>query len=300
MHLTKTHIALFIATLITTFFAGYLQGGNIVSGLSFSISLIFILGSHEMGHYFYGRKYGILITPPYFIPVPPPFIAGTMGAFIKIKSQITSKKALFDIGVAGPIAGIIAAVPVLIIGIKLSQIVPVEDIGDINVIHLGDSMIFSFFVEMIHGNIKDGYDLFLHPAAFAGWIGLFVTALNLIPSGQLDGGHIVYSLFNKKIHSVVSKISVLALIVLGLGTEPVVNLFSSYSINFNIPDYLLFSGWAGWLIWAFLLVFMGTKHPPTIYEETDIGTKRKVIAVITLLIFIGSFMPVPFSLSEKF
>ena len=94
MQLTKTHIVLFIATMITTFLAGYFQGGNIVSGISFSLSLLFILGSHEMGHYYYGRKYGILITPPYFIPVPPPFIAGTMGAFIRIKSQITSKRAL--------------------------------------------------------------------------------------------------------------------------------------------------------------------------------------------------------------
>ncbi len=298
MQLTKTHIALFIATLITTFLAGYLQGGTVVSGLSFSVSLLFILGSHEMGHYYYGRKYGILITPPYFIPVPPPFIAGTMGAFIRIKSQITSKRALFDIGVAGPIAGIIAAVPVLIIGIKLSQIVPVQDIGETDVIHLGDSLIFSFFVSMIHGTIDEGFDIYLHPAAFAGWIGLFVTALNLIPSGQLDGGHIVYSLFNKKIHSLVSKISIVVIIILGMGTEPVVNLLSSYNIDLNLPEYLLFQGWLGWIIWAFLLVLMGTMHPPTIYEEEDIGTNRKIVAVITLLIFLGSFMLVPFSLGK--
>lgn len=295
MQLTKTHIALFIATVFTTFFAGYLQGGTLLSGFSFSLSLLFILGSHEMGHYYYGKKYGILITPPYFIPVPPPFIAGTMGAFIRIKSQITSKKALFDIGVAGPIFGIIAAIPVLIIGIKMSQIIPVQDIGEGEVIRLGDSLIFSIFVNMIHGTIEEGYDIFLHPAAFAGWIGLFVTALNLIPSGQLDGGHLVYSLFNKKIHSAVSQISILIIIILGVGTEPVYNLINSFGVNFDLPESLLFSGWAGWIIWAFLLVFMGTKHPPTIYEENDIGIKRKIIALITLLIFIGSFMPMPFS-----
>jgi len=296
MQLTKTHIVLFVATLITTFLAGYLQGGNIVSGISFSLSLLFILGSHEMGHYYYGRKYGILITPPYFIPVPPPFIAGTMGAFIRIKSQITSKRALFDIGVAGPIFGIIAAIPVLLIGIKLSQIVPVENIGETEVINLGDSLIFSFFVDMILGSIEEGHDIFLHPVAFAGWIGLFVTALNLIPSGQLDGGHLVYSLFNKKIHSFISYISIISIVILGMGTEPIVNLLSSFNIDLNIPEHFLFQGWLGWVIWAFLLVIMGTKHPPTIYEESDIGTKRKIIAVITLLIFIGSFMPVPFSL----
>jgi len=296
MQLTKTHIVLFVATLITTFLAGYLQGGNIVSGISFSLSLLFILGSHEMGHYYYGRKYGILITPPYFIPVPPPFIAGTMGAFIRIKSQITSKRALFDIGVAGPIFGIIAAIPVLLIGIKLSQIVPVENIGEGEVINLGDSLIFSFFVDMILGSIEEGHDIFLHPVAFAGWIGLFVTALNLIPSGQLDGGHLVYSLFNKKIHSFISHISIILIIILGMGTEPIANLLSSFNIDLNIPEHCLFQGWLGWIIWAFLLVIMGTKHPPTIYEESDIGTKRKIIAIITILIFIGSFMPVPFSL----
>ena len=296
MQLTKTHIALFIATVITTFLAGYLQGGTVSSGISFSLSLMFILGSHEMGHYYYGKKYGILITPPYFIPVPPPFIAGTMGAFIRIKSQITSKKALFDIGVAGPIFGIIAAIPVLIIGIKMSQVIPVQEITEGEVIRLGDSLIFSFFVQMIHGTIEEGYDIFLHPAAFAGWIGLFVTALNLIPSGQLDGGHLVYSLFNKKIHSAVSHISILIIVILGVGTEPLAALVTSAGIGINIPEYLIFNGWAGWIIWAFLLIFMGAKHPPTIYEETDIGSVRKVVALITLLIFVGSFMPVPFSL----
>jgi len=297
MQLTKTHIVLFVATLITTFIAGYLQGGNIVSGISFSLSLLFILGSHEMGHYYYGRKYGILITPPYFIPVPPPFIAGTMGAFIRIKSQITSKRALFDIGVAGPIFGIIAAIPVLIIGIKLSQVVPVDNIGEFEAINVGDSLIFSFFVNMIHGSIEEGYDIFLHPVAFAGWIGLFVTALNLIPSGQLDGGHLTYSLFNKKIHSIISHISIVTIIILGMGTEPIVKLLSTIWTNISLPEYLLFQGWMGWIIWAFLLVIMGTKHPPTIYEEFDIGLKRKIIAIITLLIFIGCFIPVPFSLN---
>ena len=296
MQLTTTHIVLFIATLITTFLAGYFQGGDIYSGISFSASLVFILGSHEMGHYYYGRKNGILITPPYFIPVPPPFIAGTMGAFIRIKSQITSKKALFDIGVAGPIAGIIAAIPVLIVGIKISQIVPASDIVEGEAIHLGDPIIFSFFVNMIHGEIAEGFELFLHPVAFAGWIGLFVTALNLIPSGQLDGGHLVYALFNKKFHSLVSHISIFVIIILGLGTEPILNLLSFYNININVPEFLIFQGWLGWIIWAFLLVIMGAKHPPTIYEESDIGTQRKIIALITLLIFIGSFMPVPFTI----
>ncbi|MGI9534782.1 MAG: site-2 protease family protein [Thermodesulfobacteriota bacterium] len=298
MELTRTHIILFFLTLLTTFFAGYIQGGNFVSGISFSFSILFILGSHEMGHYLYGKKYGVLISPPYFIPVPPPFIAGTMGAFIKIKSQITSKRALFDIGVAGPIYGIIATVPVLFIGLKLSHIVPITDFEDGTAIKLGSSLIFNLFVKLIHGNIQEGYDLFLHPVAFAGWIGLFVTALNLIPSGQLDGGHLIYSLFSKKIHSVVSHISIVLLILFGVGTKPFVELLSTLNIDMSgVNSGFIFEGWLGWLIWAFLLTLLGTKHPPTIYEENDIGTKRKIVAGLTLLLFIVCFMPFPFSLN---
>jgi len=295
MDLTRTHIILFILTLITTFLAGFFQGGNIISGISFSVSIMFILGSHEMGHYLYGKKYGVLISPPYFIPMPPPFIAGTMGAFIKIKSQITSKKALFDIGVAGPIYGIIATIPVLFIGIKLSHIVPLTDFEDGNSIKLGSSLIFSLFVKIVFGNIQEGYDLLLHPVAFAGWIGLFVTALNLIPSGQLDGGHLIYSLYNKKVHSFVSHLSIILLMLFGVGTKPFIELLGSVNINVSfIPEYIIFDGWLGWLIWAFLLTLLGTKHPPTIHEESDIGTKRKIIALLTLLLFVGCFMPFPF------
>ena len=297
MELTRTHIILFIATVLTTFSAGYFQGGDIISGISFSLSIMFILGSHEMGHYLYGKKYGVSISPPYFIPMPPPFIAGTMGAFIKIKSQITSKKALFDIGVAGPIYGIVATLPVLFIGLKLSQVVPLTEFEDGASIKLGSSLIFTFFVKIIFGNIQEGYDLLLHPVAFAGWIGLFVTALNLIPSGQLDGGHLIYSLYNKKSHSVVSHLSIILLMFFGLGTKPFVELLNSVDINTSfVPGYMIYEGWLGWLIWAFLLTLLGTRHPPTIYEESDLGINRKIIAVLTLLLFIGCFMPFPFSL----
>ena len=297
MRPTRTHIVLFIATLLTTFFAGYMQGGNLISGISFSLSILFILGSHEMGHYLYGKKYRVLISLPYFIPMPPPFIPGTMGAFIKIKSQITSKKALFDIGVAGPIFGIIATVPILFIGLKLSQVVPLADFENSSAIGLGSSLIFTFFVEVIFGNIKEGYDLLLHPVAFAGWIGLFVTALNLIPSGQLDGGHLVYSIFSKKVHSLISNISIVFLILLGVGTEPFVELLEAVSVDISgLNKSLIFEGWLGWLFWAFILKILGTNHPPTMYEENDIGGKRKVVAVLTLLVFIGCFMLFPFSM----
>jgi len=189
MKLTKIHIILFLLTVATTFITGFSIGGDIISALSFSFALLFILGSHEMGHYYYGKKYGVDITPPYFIPAPP-FISpiGTFGAFIKIKSPISTKRALFDIGIAGPFAGIIATVPVLIIGIKLSTIVEMSEHAAEGGLVLGTPLIMSLFSDIFYGPIPQGYDLFLHPVAFAGWVGLFVTALNLIPSGQLDGG----------------------------------------------------------------------------------------------------------------
>lgn len=298
MRFKRIHVLLFIATVVTTFIAGYAQGGDFASGVSFSAALIFILGSHEMGHYYYGRKYGVSITPPYFIPAPYiPFVGmlspiGTFGAFIKIKSQISSKKALFDIGVAGPIWGIIAAIPILIVGLKNSSVVEVSSQHGIS---LGSSPIFLFFSRVIFGDISDGFDILLHPVAFAGWIGLLVTFLNLIPCGQLDGGHLIYSIFSKEIHKAVSSVSILLLLVLGIGTKPLLELmnFTGTSLG-GYEKFIIFDGWQGWIIWAFLLAFfLGTKHPPTIYEEADIGFKRKVVACITLLIFIGCFILVP-------
>lgn len=293
---SKLHIALFVATIVTTFIAGYAQGGSFASGLSFSSALIFILGSHEMGHYMYGRKYGIDITPPYFIPAPPVISPiGTFGAFIKIKSRISSKRALFDIGVAGPILGIIAVLPVLYIGLSMSRIVSVSEFGDHAGITLGSSPIFSFFVWMILGDIPAGKDVLLHPVAFAGWIGLLVTALNLIPSGQLDGGHIIYSVFGKWTHYLASNLSVVTLVIMGLGTKSLVELFEIANYDIPVPQVLLFEGWAGWLVWAFFLTLMGGNHPATTYEEYDIGIKRKIVAFVTLLLLIGCFTPSPVS-----
>lgn len=298
MRLSKIHILLFFTTIITTFIAGYAQGGNYSSGLSFSAALIFILGSHEMGHYLYGRKYGVDITPPYFIPAPPIISPiGTFGAFIKIKSRISSKSALFDIGVAGPILGIIAAIPVLYIGLSLSEIVVLSEYDAGTGISLGSSPIFSLFSYMIFGEVPEGKDILLHPVAFAGWIGLLVTALNLIPSGQLDGGHVVYSVFGSNIHRMTSTTAIVILIVLGAGTSPINELFVNHLPAIALPDYMIFDGWPGWLIWAVLLTMMGAKHPPTIQDEMDIGHSRKVLAVVTMLLFIGCFSPFPVTLN---
>jgi membrane-associated protease RseP (regulator of RpoE activity) len=294
----KTHVILFLVTLVTTFIAGFVQGGSISSGISFSAALIFILGTHEMGHFLYGRKYGVDITPPYFIPAPPPPISpiGTFGAFIKIKSPISTKRALFDIGIAGPIAGIIAAIPVIFIGLKLSSIVESGSKSLHNGYILGSPLIFSLIADSVIGKVPDGYNLVLHPVAFAGWIGLFVTALNLIPAGQLDGGHIMYSIFSKKWHQRTSVMIIVVLLFFGLGTQSIMQYFQSYLAGtalYNYKDILNFEGWAGWLLWAVLLTFMGTKHPPTMYDDIQLDGKRKFLSVVALFVFIGCFTPIP-------
>jgi len=300
MKLTKIHIILFLLTVATTFITGLSFGGDIISALSFSFALLFILGSHEMGHYYYGKKYGVDITPPYFIPAPP-FISpiGTFGAFIKIKSPISTKKALFDIGIAGPLAGIVATVPVLIIGIKLSTIVDMSEHAAEGGLVLGTPLIMRLFSDIFYGPMPQGYDLFLHPVAFAGWVGLFVTALNLIPSGQLDGGHITYALFSKKYHRYISLAMITLLVIFGIGTEVLIevgnDLFGS-GFNWFSQSLPLVEGWSGWILWAVLLTLMGTKHPPTMYEDAELDMKRRILGLVSLLIFIGCFTPMPMKL----
>jgi len=298
MKLSKLHIVLFIATVITTFSQGYLMSGDLFDAMAFCLSLILILASHEMGHYLFGRRYGADITPPYFIPAPPEISPiGTFGAFIKIRSGISTKKALFDIGVAGPIAGIVVALPVLFMGLELSKVVDISNYNNGTGFLLGSSPLFSFFSHIVFGNLPEGKDIVLHPLAFAGWVGLFVTALNLIPSGQLDGGHVIYSVFNYRIHRLTSIIAIITLTLIGLGTKPILQELTYMNINIGLPEILIFNGWPGWLIWAILLTIMGPKHPPTLHEENDIGLKRKIIALLTMLIFIGCFSPVPIALN---
>ncbi|MGQ0793323.1 MAG: site-2 protease family protein [Deltaproteobacteria bacterium] len=295
--MTRNHIILFIGTLFTTFVAGYLQGGGVAGGISFSATLVFILGSHEMGHYLYGRKYGVDISPPYFIPAPPIISPiGTFGAFIKIKSQITTKQALFDIGIAGPIAGVAAAIPALIVGMSLSKVVATQGAEAQKGIILGSPLIFSYLSDAIWGPILEGYDLLLHPVAFAGWIGLFITALNLIPAGQLDGGHIIYSLLPRRWYRRISIAIVCALLILGIGTSPIAAGLEMLSIANPFGQSLAFDGWPGWAMWAVLLCVMGIKHPPTLHDELPLGRGRRILGGIALLLFIGCFTPMPIRL----
>jgi membrane-associated protease RseP (regulator of RpoE activity) len=296
MRNNKIHVVLFLITLATTFLAGFFQGGSVAGGVAFSAALLFILGAHEMGHYMYGKKYGIDITPPYFIPAPPIISPiGTFGAFIKIRSPISTKRALFDIGIAGPLLGIIAAIPIIIIGIKLSRVVGTTSRELHGGLSLGSPLIFSFLSDTFFGKVSDGQDILLHPVAFAGWIGLFVTALNLIPAGQLDGGHIMYALLPKKWHRRASVSMIFILLVLGIGIQPIIHLFQLFLKGNSLGSYkgVTFDGWLGWVMWAMLLSIMGTRHPPTIDDEIPLDGKRKLLGAVALLVFVGCFTPVP-------
>ncbi len=252
------HTTLFILTLISTYF---------VAGFWYAFPLMAILLCHEMGHFVMSRVYGVEATLPFFIPFPfSPF--GTFGAIIKMRGLIPDRKALFDIGAGGPIAGLILTFPAIYLGLKLSRIVPLDSFHHQGMI-LGDSLLFKTLEYLALGPIPKGYDVALHPMAYAGWVGLFVTALNLLPIGQLDGGHVLYALLGPK------SIKVYRVGVL---------LFALYALLFN-PE---------WTLLIVLLFFFGLKHPPPLDDFTPLDTRRKVIGIIMLIIFFSSFMPSPF------
>lgn len=267
-----THVLLFLLTVLTTLVAGALQQGVnplktpllIWKGIPFSFSLLLILGTHELGHFFISRRHGVKVTLPYFIPAPS-FI-GTFGAVIKMRSPILDRRALLDVGVAGPFAGLAVAIPVLIIGLFLSDVVqtPVEE-G----ISLGNCLLFSFLAWFVAGPLPEGHSLVLHPVAFSGWIGLLVTSLNLLPASQLDGGHVAYAMFGSRQRTLAAG-TVFFLIILGI------------------------SGWTGWFIWAALLSILGISHPPVVYAWIPLDGKRKALGWIAFFILAITFMPAPF------
>ncbi len=273
----KAPLLLFILTVITTTITGaFLNEVDviknpflIVRGIPFSFSLILILGSHELGHYFVSKKHGVSATLPYFIPAPT--ILGTFGAVIKMKSQVKDRLSLCDIGAAGPLIGFLFAIPVYIIGLRISKIIPVEDFS--NGLFLGSSLITSFMTELFIPDIPDGYTLVYNPIAFAGWAGFLITSFNLIPIGQLDGGHVAYSLLGKT-QELFSRIMLFILVVMGITFSQV------------------------WLIWAMLLLILGIKHPPTYDLSTPLDRKRKVLCLFCLLVFILTFTPDPMKFVE--
>jgi len=230
----------------------------------YAIVLIGILLGHELGHFLACQYYKIDATLPYFIPAPT--LIGTLGAFIKIKSPITRKQQLFDIGIAGPLVGFILSVPTLIYGLSLSRAVPA--IPREESLIFGEPLILKIIGSMIFKNIPPDFDVILHPVAFAGWVGIFVTALNLFPIGQLDGGHISYALLGPKSRN-------LAKLFLGI--------FIFMGIFF----------WIGWFIWVFIIFLMGLRHPRVIDEETPLSPRRKFLGFVIFIIFILSFIPDP-------
>jgi membrane-associated protease RseP (regulator of RpoE activity) len=262
------HALLFLLTVASTFFVGLHDG--IGGALWYSGAVMAILLAHEMGHFFAARRHGVPATLPYFIPMPfSPF--GTMGAVIRMSGTIRDRRALMDIGAAGPLAGLALIIPAIVVGVLKSKIQPAASFGE-GTIALGDSLLFKGLSRLAVGPIAEGQDILLHPLAFAGWVGLLVTALNLLPIGQLDGGHVSYALFRGRSRVVAAVFhAALAAVCLFL--------------------------YVGWILLAVLLILI-RKHPPTLDDELPLDAKRVALGWILLAVFILSVTPVPFGFGE--
>ncbi len=275
----KWNLALFLATVVSTLWAGaYLEGaawdffrtdpGRIASGAPFAASLLAILATHELGHYVAARRYGLDATLPFFLPLPILSPIGTLGAVIKMKTPIYTRRMLLDVGAAGPLAGIAVAIPVTAWGLFHSTVLPAgEEFG----IRLGEPLLFRALAAVFAPAYPSGHELYLDSVAFAGWVGLLVTALNLLPVGQLDGGHVLYALFRRGQH-VVAWLFFAALLAMGWW-------------------------WPGWYVWAvLLLVVVRIQHPPVLDPETPLDAPRRVIAWVCIALFVACFTPVPFDI----
>lgn len=303
------NIALFVVTLISVLITGGLYGMEelpvgfwptvstfVSKGWPFAVSMLAILGTHEFGHYLMGRRHGLNVSLPYFIPMPfSPF--GTMGAFINMRDIPRNRRVLLDVGIAGPLAGFVVAVPVLLLGLSLSEIsiLPVAPAAQAQLQMEGNSIVYLLAKYLTFGKLLPqpldyngvapllywlkyfftgqpfpfgGMDVMLHPVAWAGWAGLLVTGLNLIPAGQLDGGHISFVLFGSKWMK--RLYPVILVIMVGLGFF-----------------------WSGWWLWAGLLFFLGRVHAEPLDAVTPLDDKRKVWAVLALALFVVTITPVP-------
>ena len=266
-------VLLFVATCLSTLLVGMEMSGIekgylalLAAGLSYSVPVMTILLCHEMGHFLQARRYGVYCSLPFFIPVPiPPF--GTMGAVIAMEPRIGHRRALFDIGITGPLAGLVPTIIFLVIGLYHTKPVPYTGGGDL----FGAPLLFEFLANWIMGPIPKGYVIDHNPMAFAGWVGLFITSLNLIPIGQLDGGHVLYALLRRKAHKVATTLLFAAL----------------FLVVWNWKDL------NNWTLMLILLFFMGPIHPPTADDDEPLGFFRYLLGWLTLaFIFIG-FTPVP-------
>jgi membrane-associated protease RseP (regulator of RpoE activity) len=275
------NIILLMATVFTTTLAGALQWVDIDMAdwmsmfslqylwqgfIFFSVPLLLILGVHEMGHYYASKKHHVDASLPFFIPLPPPFLLGTFGALISTREPIPNRKALLDIGVAGPLCGFLVAIPISLIGFFLMQQQPIPLPSNGANISLIPPLLLQWMQNLF--SISGNY--VIHPTLFAGWVGIFLTAVNLLPAGQLDGGHVARAILKEK------------------------HKYVSWVVIFVLAGLSFF--YTGWLMFAIIiLLFIGTQHQPPLNEITKLDTKRKILGLAILIIFILSFAPIPFS-----
>ena len=273
-------VTLFVLTCLTTLLAGAFFVGSpmfdalrsaavplrFLSGIPFAAPLLAILATHEFGHYFTARFYRAAVSLPYFIPAPPPFLFGTLGAVIRMKSPPRDRNSLFDIAAAGPIAGLAIAVPAMLVGLQWSTLAPPSD----QVLLFGDSLLRRFLVYLHFGAIPDGLVVHTHPVADAAWAGFFVTALNLFPVGQLDGGRIAYALFGAR-HRLIGRLTFVSLLALAAIT---------WSPN--------------WLVWAALIFFLvGFGHQPPLDDVTPLSPARRLVGLLCLVLLVLLIPPIP-------
>ncbi|MDV6031459.1 MAG: site-2 protease family protein [Phycisphaera sp. RhM] len=274
------HWLLFALTFLTTTYAGALhQGVNLweqssafTVGLPYSIGLLLILGVHELGHYFAAKHHGLNVTPPFFIPIP--FALGTFGAFIKMKSPTRNRRALFDVAVAGPLAGLLVAIPALLIGLQSSEVLPPEtEVAGGMLGHgtsAGSSILFALLSKIALGEqLQDGYLVQLSPLAFAGWLGLFITALNLMPIGQLDGGHMARAMFGRRVGETIGSVAMWSLFLLAIFV------------------------WPGLLFFALFIFFIAGRGTPPLNDITPISSGRQWIGYATFVILAMILIPLP-------
>ena len=271
---------LFAATCVSTFIAGTFYsdrfnrgwGPAIADGVMYSVAVMTILLCHEMGHFLQACRYGVYASLPYFIPMPLTPL-GTFGAVIGMDARRGNRKAIFDIGISGPLAGLVPTLIFLVVGLQWSHWVPAPPPGHGDGFVWGKPLLMQYLVYWINGPVPANSELVWHPVAFAGWVGLLITSINLVPIGQLDGGHVLYSMFREKANVVSVVLLVLAIAV------------------------SIVKGLTNWWLMLGLITFLGTRHPPTTDDYMPLGAGRYVLGILTLAFLFVGFTPVPISVN---
>ena len=267
----QKHLLLFLATCASTFLGYFLiMRGSVQDSATYAALVMLILTCHELGHFFQAMRYRVPASLPYFIPFPVSPI-GTMGAVIAMHSRIPNRKALFDIGITGPLAGLVPALICCVVGLEQASIGKVGPGSQV----FGDPLLLKYLTYLKFGPLQPGEDVYFNAVLFAGWVGLFITGLNLFPIGQLDGGHVLYAILEKRSHLVATTV-----------------LYAA------IAAVMLTGNWA-WSVMLLLLFFIGPKHPPTADDSVPLGLPRVVLGWITLAFLVISFTPQPFKPPPK-